>query len=289
MAKCYAKPVEGDIKLNAKNQLKRNEKIKILGGRNMKKRLICFGLALVLIVNCFATGEVYAKGTGEKDLKTVIDERAGLGKVSEEEYLDAVSKEFEKLSVDELNAYISLGLAKADNNTGLCATDDILPGYTEEITVAELKVLWLGAAAIAKKNGYPCAGTLVEYSVKNKKQYVEDSGTSRSGLFTKKIINTESYKDLLRGTKDGTYKLAEKHQVIHTLDEDKDLYYALHECKYTIRKSKVQYAVSVDDRFDFDPRHFETIFATAVNDWALLCQYIGVLKPVRVKIKFKTY
>ena len=145
-----------------------------------------------------------------------------------------------------------------------------------------LKLAWLTAAQIARLAGYPCSATLVEYSVYGWNY------TETNGQFRNKIVRTSTYQNLLNQVIKGNKRLNQGYVLTHTKGENKDLYYSLHSCTYTVKKSGSKYSTSVYDKYDFKlDFKYDNIFSTCVNNWAWLCSNTGVLYVIKVNITIK--
>lgn len=99
--------------------------------------------------------------------------------------------DFDSISVQELNNYIDkkVNEQKTFNSSPtnyLCGQSYIqIPG-----TIATLREMWVAAGAIAKKVGYPCAGTLVQYPARHM-NYTEWS--RGGGLLASHIRRNRAY------------------------------------------------------------------------------------------------
>lgn len=185
----------------------------------------------------------------------------------ENKSLDSLSQEFDSMSVDELNQYIDSTI-----RTSNMYSDSKASGVIVEGTRYMWKTLWIAAAAIAKKVGYPCSGTLVEYSAKGKNY----SEWSRGGGLIASRIKTN--KD---------YKVAKKRKLksftFHK-SNSKDLFYALHKVSSNFNYTK-KHPTHISDRFDFKEMKGNG-FTVYVNNWANLCQHMNVLYNSKVNIYF---
>lgn len=185
-------------------------------------------------------------------------------------YLVSEYNKFQKMSIDELNTYISSihDSANADRKSS-----------KQNITL-DLKLAWLAAAQVVKLVGYPCAARAVDYSVLGI-DYTENDGT-----FAAKIKTTSTFKSFLAETKRSgkTYNSGVKE---FTKSNNSDLFYALHNATITLRKSGTNYNVNVYDEFDFDlDNDYSSLFTSLVNNWAWLCQNTGVLTEIKININF---
>lgn len=170
-------------------------------------------------------------------------------------------KAFSKMSVVELNSYISNGLCSLKDTGNNVSTRDV-----------SLEDLWLAAAAAAAVAGYPLAATLVSYSVFGIDYY------EYNGDFSTAIKSSSEYRTWInRYPRPTTIEFASG-----------DLFYALHYANINVASSSSKGAViNVLDTFDFDANaEFQSVFANLVNDWAALCQYIHVLKVIDIEICF---
>ena len=162
-----------------------------------------------------------------------------------------------------------------------CSADDtdsrmILPGSS----TATLKAAWLAAAQAAKLAGYPCAAKAVEHSVLGI-NYKEDNGS-----FAEKIKTTSTFKDFLSATKNSN-KSHDSAVREFTKSDNSDLFYALHNATVTLNKSGTNYKVHVYDVFDFAlDNNYDSLFTSAVNNWAWLSQQTGVLHKITINIDF---
>lgn len=191
---------------------------------------------------------------------------------------------FENMSLAELNEYINDKIAKLEDTSDVQSMPTRVVGVgNAAVTKLELKLLWLAAAQAAKLAGYPCSAKLVEHSALGI-SYDETKGSG--GLFHDKIVTTNVYKNFIKELKKGTKKVGEDYVLTHTKSENSDLYYSLHDCTYTGKKSGKTYKISIYDKYDFDLMNYDSIFTGVVNNWAWLCQNAGVLNVIHVNISF---
>lgn len=126
------------------------------------KRLLTFVLtAIILLGEILPTIPVFA--WSNEDAQTI-----------------SYASDFEAMTDEQLNVYIhSIATGKSKSASSI--------DQKKSVANAPLKAAWLAAAELAKRNGYECAGTLVQYSV-NGKNYSETNGK-----FSKKIKTSKTY------------------------------------------------------------------------------------------------
>lgn len=190
-------------------------------------------------------------------------------------------KNIQSMSIDELNAYIS-SIKEEQERADLYKTQSV-PSYTK------LQGAWLAAAELAKKAGYPVAGTMVQCSVLGI-DYTENNGLVVNGLAAKKIKQSDVFRTLLYSVKK-TKQPVNKSYIFYKYD-DPDLFYAFHEAKFNIAKDRYtnNYRTHLYDYFDFalEKVRYDDLFTTLVNDWAWLNQYIYILRNININIDFLT-
>lgn len=176
------------------------------------------------------------------------------------------------MSVEELNDLI-------DNIAKTCSTPE-----TRGVSVptSDVELAWLAAAEIARKNGYPCSATLVEYSIKNI-NYLEEFDMSNGGLFQSTISKAPKYKNYVSKMKVSLEGLPEGIEFT-----GKDLFYSLHDVGITAKKigsgSFATYNITITDIYNFDLERYDDLFTGLINNWAWLCQQNGVFHPISIKI-----
>lgn len=181
------------------------------------------------------------------------------------------TKTIERMSVEELNQYIGY-IEKS------CKSQKYTNAYDG------IQSAWLAAAQIAKKKGYKCAGTMVEYSVKN----MPYNESAISGLCEKKIVKTSAYKSFLKKAKG---KKSDSGSMELTKQMNADLFYALHNVNIKSQQmgygKLVTYSINVTDTFDFArDNNYNDLFTTIINNWAWLSQQAGYLHKIRINIAF---
>lgn len=130
------------------------------------------------------------------------------------------------------------------------------------VTVGALKAAWLAAANIVK-NSFPCTAKLITNSVCNIKY------SETNGMFASKIKKDSCYKNFIKNpTSSFSFTSG-------------DLFYALHTVNSKVSGNKV----IITDVFDFKKEKAKYgDFTKMVNNWAWLCQNMGVLHPINVSI-----
>ena len=190
------------------------------------------------------------------------------------DYLIAEAAKIKTMSIDELNTYINNIYSKYNSAT----TRSIQPPGT--INILQLKAAWLAAAQAAKLLGYPCAAKAVEHSV------LAQNYTENDGAFAAKIKTSSAFKNFLSSTKNSN-KTSNKKVVEFTKSDNSDLFYALHNATVTLTKSGTKYKTNIYDVFDFAlDNDYSSIFTTAVNNWAWLCQNTFVLHKIKINVNF---
>ena len=175
--------------------------------------------------------------------------------------------DFDNMSVQELTQYIDKRVQQGRANS-IYGESKVI--YTPNV----LKAMWRAAGAIAKKVGYPCAGTLIEYSASGK-NYTEWS--RGGGLLASHIRKTTAYKRAKRNN---------AKSIAFTKSDSKDLFYALHLVSSNFHYTK-KHPVHIHDKFDFKyMASYRSPFTAAVNNWAFLCSNIDVLYPSKINIYF---
>ncbi len=239
----------------------------------MKKRIFCLFMAIACTI-CDFSVQVMA----EDNKKT---------KSAEENVIEMIesmaeSSNMSDMTIEELNKFIHemVCLTGTEGGTGLVrlphqgveplsANDSIIGNVA--LSIAATKAAWLAAAEIAKKAGYECSGTLVEYSV-GAQNYRETNG-----MFAQKIKKTNTFTSWKKKPK--------KDSLVFTKSEDPDLYYSIHEFNISfVGGSRGGYAV-ISDTYDFDIKFMDGLFSTIVNDWAWLCSHTFVLHKIGVEVK----
>ena len=208
--------------------------------------------------------------------KTLAQSSDSFVREHDDQIIQLVSN-FEKMSISELNEYIS---NISDASMPSTNTRGILSPIP---TTLELKAAWLAAAQIAKLKGYKCAAKAVEHSVLGI-NYKEDKGAG--GLFRDKIVKTSVYKNYLASfKKSGKPKVSDVKEF--TKNDNSDLFYALHNATITLNKSRRTYKVHLYDKFDFAlDNQYDSIFTSLVNNWAWLCQNTQVLHKEDINVYF---
>lgn len=173
-----------------------------------------------------------------------------------------MTKSLDNMNDEQLNEVIDY-VANNKNNISYRST--------ASNTKNKLKVAWKAAAKIARNNGYPLAGTLVEYSVEDIRYY------EANGMFSDAIKKTKVYDRMKSHKGEG--------QEEFTTNDSKDLYYALHGVTYYHGKNN---RLFITDTFDFELNtDYKNTFSTLVNNWAYLNQNIDVLNPINVTIEMQ--
>ncbi len=193
----------------------------------------------------------------------------------DEQNIKLLKKEVEKMdtmTIDELNNYI-------DSLKNVCTKRSL--SKTKAVLYTDAQLAWLAAAKVASNMGYPCAAKLVEYSVWN---YPYTEVEDNYGLFTSKILKDADFLNYFREFKSSGRDLK---SFIFTRG---DLFYALHKVNAKTFVYNANYAVQLDDYYDFelDNRYLQNLFATTVNNWGWLSQQTGVLNNIKVYISFTT-
>lgn len=243
-------------------------------------------MALAVTIVCGMSNTASAAEYERTELSSMEFSDAIQGNAVSGELL-ARQKQFENMTIDELNHYIDSTIADINTRNRAASTDGASRSGAKAVgvpTVVELKALWLAAAQAAKLAGYPCSAKLVECSVLGI-NYNETKGAG--GLFRDKIVTTNTYKNYIKGVKNGTYKTGKGYVLEHRKDENADLYYAIHNCTYTTTKSGKKYKVAVYDLYDFALMNYDSAFTGVVNNWAWLCQHTSVLHKINVNISFQ--
>ena len=178
---------------------------------------------------------------------------------------EAIYEEMEKLSVDELQAYIS---ECAEYNTNI---EDKSAIQKAPITnVAAAKSAWLAAAAIASKEGYPLAATIVVSSVG------DENYSEVNGQFAKAIKKTSIYDSMV---KNGSVPN------IFTKSMNPDLFYAIHKFDYSTSGGGSGARLRVHDIFNFEiDATYKDLFTTIINDAGYLMEWAHVLNEIDVNI-----
>ncbi|SHH21044.1 hypothetical protein SAMN02745135_00073 [Caloranaerobacter azorensis DSM 13643] len=183
---------------------------------------------------------------------------------------------FKNMTVEELNQYIS---DISINDFSYRYNNYRVTSSPKNIFI-QLKLAWLAAVQIAKLKGYTCAAKAVEYSVLGI-NYTENNG----GLFRDKIVETSVYKNHMSYIKRNNKTYSRSVQEF-TKSDNSDLFYALHNATFTVRKSGSKYNVNVYDVFDFDNK-YDSLFTSIVNNWGWLSQNTGILNKIIININFK--
>lgn len=68
--------------------------------------------------------------------------------------------------------------------------------------------------------------------------------------------------------------------------ENRDLFYSLHKFDYVVTKHGYKKSIRIHDNFDFELLELDDIFTFAVNNWAYLCQTVGILNNIEVNIRW---
>lgn len=210
------------------------------------KRLLTFVLtAIVLLGEILPTTPVFA--WSNEDIQTI-----------------SYASDFEAMTDEQLNVYIhSIATGKSKNAPSI--------DQKKSVANAPLKAAWLAAAELAKRNGYECAGTLVQYSV-NGKNYSETNGK-----FSKKIKTSKAYSNWKKN-KAATSIEFKKNDI-------SDLYYAIHLASISLSGNSSGAKAVIRDTFDFAyTSDMGSLFSTFVNDWGWLSQQTGALTPIKVTI-----
>lgn len=173
--------------------------------------------------------------------------------------LEEMDKQFQSMSNEELNDYIS---------------NIVNSPQTRGVTTSTMQLAWLAAPQVAINKGNPCSGTLVKYSV-NGVTYRETNG-----IFKSKIKASGPYKKWAQ-------KPTQQYDLVTFTSAYPDLYYSLHTASFKMGAMSAQSGmINVYDKYDFDITFMGSLFATLVNDWAALCMYTGVLNEIYVHIDF---
>ncbi|MBP2070132.1 hypothetical protein [Anaerococcus nagyae] len=173
-----------------------------------------------------------------------------------------MTESLDNMDDDQLNEVIDY-VANNKNNISYRST-----GSSSSVQ-NQLKVAWKAAAKIARNNGYPLSGTLVEYSVDGMRYY------EANGAFSTAIKKTKVYDRIQSGEDSDRF----------TMNDSKDLYYAIHAFEYSNSKTNKLY---ITDTFDFSLKtDYKNTFSTLVNNWGYLNQHIDVLKPINVSIEMQ--
>ena len=233
-------------------------------------------IILTIVICSFMSNKVYAAEELEQYKVEITNESLANSNdpiVRENiEILLQAQKRFEKMDEDELNNYIDTSLILMDSKVAANST----------FTIVELKTMWLAAAQVAKLKGYTCSAKLVECSVLGL-NYSETTGDS--GLIRDKIVTTQTYKNILSGVNSKKYPLNKKVGGYFSKSENADLYYAIASFDFTPSKPGQRINITFTDTYNFEPAKYNDIFTGTVNNWAVLCQYTGVLNQIFVSVK----
>ncbi|MFV4961509.1 hypothetical protein VST03_09025 [Lactobacillus delbrueckii subsp. allosunkii] len=182
--------------------------------------------------------------------------------------------DFDSMSVKELNQYIDEKVQQEANLNSRKAKS-IYVAAQATVTTSVLKNMWKAAGEIAKKVGYPCAGTMIQYSASGK-NYTEWS--QGGGLFASRIKKTSAYKKA---------KKRKAKSIEFTKEDSKDLFYALHLVSSDFNYTK-KHPVHVHDVYDFKfmASYKNSPFTSAINNWGYLCSHMNVLYPSKINIYF---
>lgn len=175
----------------------------------------------------------------------------------------ALQEALSGMTVDELNEYIHrLYLMNSSREYSIDKNQN-----ERNLT---LRAAWLAAAQIAKAAGYPCAGTIVEYSALGN-DYIETNG-----LLANTIQTTSAY---------AAWVPVGGNSIMFTKSDCADLFYALRRASVSVIGSPSHVRIRFTDVFDFV---FETdmgdLFSTLVNDWGWLSQNIDALSVIDIQV-----
>lgn len=134
--------------------------------------------------------------------------------------------------------------------------------------------MWLAAAAIARKSGYPLSATLVEYSVMARDYH------ERNGVFSESISKCDEFKQMKLNN--GYAKFT----------SDRDLFYSLNKVSYFRNRSyDGSSQIIVEDVFDFEFGWDSTwsLFANLVNNFGYLSQQTDSLYKINIKIEIDIF
>ncbi|RDU25132.1 hypothetical protein [Anaerosacchariphilus polymeriproducens] len=238
----------------------------------LSKKTLCFILCFTFLFG--TSSNVHASTYNQKKSQT--------------SFSSITVKDLDSMNTDELNAYIDFVKNSRDsftsNSKHSSATVMSAPNPSDG---NPLSLAWIAAAKIAKKMGYKCSGTLVEYSALNK-PYGE--GLGQNGLLTKAIKKKPAYKKLIKRLK----KNQKSYKSRGIVFKKGDLFYALHKVHIEVNGDyRLPYLVTVTDTFDFcymkgygDSKNMEAIFKKYVNNWGWLSQQMHALHKIPVRITF---
>lgn len=174
-----------------------------------------------------------------------------------------------EMTTKELNELIdeaykqSITSDSTSKTTAISATSDAI------------KLAWIAAGEIAIRNGYECAGTLVQYSVQG-----TDYSETNSGMFIDKIKDSSDYKSYMQSISNPINP-----QTGSFVFTQGDLFYALHKVDIFTYAGYPYYKSVITDVFNFDlDNYMGNLFTTLVNNWAWLCQQTYILTPINVTI-----
>ena len=271
-------------------------KAKLTVSKNMKKALATFMSIVLFAFPCsdsfaeesFHSSSFFHENNGANNALRMTHLQYDRMAVESAHRVDLNSKRIQqkanvclsKLSIDELNSLITD--IKDDSYSRLQKTDNSV--YTYSVAGDSTRLAWLAAAEIAKKKGYVCAATLIEYSLAGIDFY--ESAGFGSGLFKDKIIQVSSFKNYMNRNYSAPTTYTDG--LSFEPSDNKDLYYAIHNYKLsTIKEAGSQYVI-IQDYYDFDPNglSYKSLFTDLLVDYAWLCTKTGILNEINVTIGF---
>lgn len=176
--------------------------------------------------------------------------------------MSLMSIDFSSMSIEELNEFIhNIAIQSSGGNDA-----------TSRAVIVNLA--WIAAAEIASKSGYPCAGAIVKSSALGE-DYIESNG-----LLAKTIETTAAF---------AHWKLNfEEESIVFERPDNIDLAYAIHKADIRFNGNSSGGRAIITDTFDFDfETDMEGLFATIINDWGWLSQFIGALYVINVQVDIR--
>lgn len=210
----------------------------------------------------------------ESNSSSIYENNNVLDNNSNNTNFDQLDKKLDNMSDAQIEQFIDKEIEK-DKLENLYGNSKISTPEGDSVRGA-LALAWFAAAAIAKRRGYTCSGTLVQYCFANK-NYNEYSRGGR--LFAKKIRKNS---DFLKAKKQH-----KKYFVFHR-SHSRDLFYGLHKVSVNFHSTK-KHPYHVWDKFNFDNLWgYRSFIAGFANNAGYLTQHIAhVFHSIKVNIYFR--
>ncbi|WFR55207.1 hypothetical protein QA584_16520 [Anaerocolumna sp. AGMB13025] len=246
----------------------------------MKKFKKFMSLSLALYLCLFIGNTVYASQIPSNNSTLAISNNTII--------LNEVSK-FKTMSNAELNKYIDdmkiLSEEKNSKSADLVNVSSAVVSATLSGAADPIQLAWLAGAQILKNKGYTCAGELLEDSVNNINY--NENALNANGLFSSKIVTTTAYKNYIAKIKANQTQAG----IEFPSNQNYDLFLALHNTDASTAVTMpgtifAIYNVTISDTYDFSPASYDSIFVSAINNWAWLSQQVGSLHSISIKITF---